>query len=66
MMLPNSMQGLASIYATMYIMHALLLGNSLAYLCNEALVGFCKVDRCCQVYIELLAPVVQYVCTELL
>lgn len=34
-------------------------------LCNEALVSFCKVDRCCQVYIELLTPVVQQVCAEL-
>jgi hypothetical protein len=36
------------------------------HLCNEALIGFCEVDRCRQVHIELLTSVVQHVCPELL
>ncbi len=38
----------------------------MTHLCNEALIGFCEVDRCRQVHIELLASVVQHVCPELL
>ena len=37
-----------------------------ADLCNEALVSLGKLDRGSQVHSELLAPVVQQVCSELL